>query len=189
MTFSALTYVAITLLIMNTASARGNNVLNFSFWIRCFIGIGIVVALLLYSERGASMLDLSDGSMRQRIAILAASFSLFIDYPLLGMGWGISQEYIASALGVFGSSVWMEDPGHTNIISLILADLGIVGFVFISVIVFRSYYSQPNNSPIRTLIIMMLVFLAGMASLLTPILWLIIGLALSKAKLPEKRFR
>lgn len=189
MTFSVLTYVALTFVLINIAGARGRKFLTISFWIRCFIIIGIIVALLLNSERGLSLLDLSDGSTRQRIAILVAAFSLFTDYPFLGMGWGVSEEYIASSLGVFGSSVWMENPGHTNVVTLILADIGIVGFLFVSVIVFRSYYGQPNNSQIRNLIIIMLIFLAGMASLLIPILWLIIGLALSEAKLPLKRIR
>ena len=110
--------IAIYLLVNLTGSSR-----------LFFIAFGLAIGLVLYNfvgERISLAVALSDGSARQRIAILIAGFSILQEYPF-GVGWGSGAELLRSHLSYFKSAVWMEGFGFTSFYSLVAAELGVFG--------------------------------------------------------------
>ena len=126
-----------------------------NIWLQAMVVLMLVAGLALASRfwsRGENFSQLNnDVSFQQRIATSAAGFNMFLDHPLLGVGFGCSV--IAWPLyapeGLYTRSALVT---HNTFIQL-LSETGVLGFIpFVVLIGFSLYRTrklalQPETAP------------------------------------------
>jgi O-antigen ligase len=85
----------------------------------------LLVVLLSLGQRLQTISSGEDGSAAERVAVFSESILLFLESPLIGMGFGFTRGM--------------------DLFSFILASHGIIGFIIISIL-FYKFFSIKNNN-------------------------------------------
>lgn len=134
----------------------------------------------LFADRLNSILLLTDGSTRIRIASAYASIMMFLENPLFGVGFGNSKFLIEDYSGLFKSSFQHIDLKPANGYFLLLSEIGLIGFFIFFI---SNIFSIIRHKNFCAPLVIVCVYFISSAIMLLPIIFvsLIVPMLMSRS--------